>query len=103
MVVVGAVVAEIVVVEAERFKQLHAAESLVAAMRSSFLVRKVGQPVGKGRPSVSAADRLLMTRILHVMVDVDVVVVTVVVRSVTVAEVVIVLFQVSDITTLVVG
>ena len=101
MVVVGIVLASIVLVEAVRFKQLHAAESLVAAIRSSFLVRKLGQPVGTGRPSVSTAERLLMTRMRHVMVLVEVETVVVVVRSVSVAKVVVVLLHVRQIKTLI--
>lgn len=100
VVAVGIVVASIVVVEAARFKQLHAAESLVAAMRASFLVRSFGQPVGTGRASLSTAERLFMTKMRHVIVFVEVERVVVVVTSVSVVKVVIVLLHVRHFTTL---
>ena len=100
VVAVGIVVASIVFVEPARFKQLHAAESLVAAMRTSFLVRSVGQPVGTGRASLSTTERLSMTIMRHVMVLVEVETAVVVVRSVSVVKVVIVLLHVRRSTTL---
>ena len=70
------------------------------SMRTSFLVRSVGQPVGTGRASLSTTERLSMTIMRHVMVLVEVETAVVVVRSVSVVKVVIVLLHVRRSTTL---